>query len=102
MRKAIFEELAAIEGEGKGEKMAAAMPHFDADELDFAKRYIKTGFAALKQNTRFSKQTSMIMNHKDYIESLIQKGELKAAVEELLKGTKYNGQKSLHNDLSEM
>ena len=100
LRKAIFEELAAIEGEGKGEKMAAAMPHFDADELDFAKRYIKTGFAALKQNTRFSKQTSIFMNHKDYIESLIQKGELKAAVEELLKGTKYNGQKSLHSDLS--
>ena len=39
------------------------------------------------------------MNHKDEIEELLTKGDLTKAIEELLRGTKANGQTRLHNDL---
>ena len=39
------------------------------------------------------------MNHKEEIEELLAKGDPTKAIEDLLRGTKANGQSRLHNDL---
>ena len=39
------------------------------------------------------------MSHKNYIEKLFLEGQIKIAIEELLNGTKKNGQNSLYNDV---
>ncbi|GEM_PF-4034912 len=41
----------------------------------------------------------MTLTHKEEIEQLLIKGDLTKAIEELLRGTKANGQSRLHNDL---